>query len=260
MSAAYDNYDYPTYWSDRNYEHESEVIAIRAFLNKITKISRIVDIGGGFGRLTPYYVFRSKISVVSDPSQRLLDEGEKRLLPLLKNLKFRKTKLKFLKSNVVDLKKKLLKNNFDLALMVRVMHHIDDPEEALDTIDHLLKPGGYLILEFANKIHGKALISNVLKGDITFPIDIFPSSRLSEENSKNSLPFLNYHPDIIKDKLKKHNFKIIEVRSVSNIRSTFIKKYLPVPIMLGIEKYFQKALSTIYFGPSIFILARKRAS
>ena len=37
MSPAYDTYDYLSYWEKREYEHESEVIALSAFLKKIAK-------------------------------------------------------------------------------------------------------------------------------------------------------------------------------------------------------------------------------
>jgi ubiquinone/menaquinone biosynthesis C-methylase UbiE len=72
MPAAYDMYDYPSYWIGRDYEHRSEVIAIEGFLKSIPKINRVLDIGAGFGRLTKTYLFRSKKVILSDPSSKLL--------------------------------------------------------------------------------------------------------------------------------------------------------------------------------------------
>jgi len=60
MSAHYDTYDYPSYWTNRKYEHKSEIIALKAFLLRINNIEKIVDIGAGFARLTPEYLIRSK--------------------------------------------------------------------------------------------------------------------------------------------------------------------------------------------------------
>ena len=40
MPAAYDKYDYPSYWIGRDYEHGSEVIAIEGFLKIFQKSKR----------------------------------------------------------------------------------------------------------------------------------------------------------------------------------------------------------------------------
>ena len=107
--------------------------------------------------------------------------------------------------------------------MVRVLHHIEDIDNAFEIISNLLKKGGYFILEFPNKSHLKANIRHFLKGDLTFPINIFPIDIRSKKHvKKNTLPFINYHPDQILEKLKEKGFEIVEIRSVSNIRSTFL--------------------------------------
>ncbi len=72
MSAAYDKYDYLKYWIGRDYEHKSEVIALRALLTKIKKIKTILEIGAGFGRLVSSYSFRAKKIILSDPSAKTL--------------------------------------------------------------------------------------------------------------------------------------------------------------------------------------------
>jgi len=257
--AHYDQYDYPSYWMDRDYEHQSEVAAIRSLLGRIPKLNKVLDIGSGYGRLTPYYAFRAKKLVLLDPSKKLLAEAKKRLETQKEQFGLKKKRVDYIVGRVEDIEKKLNNKDFDLALMVRVMHHISDPEKSIKAVSDVLSPGGYFVLEFANKIHAKALISNLMHGNFTFPIDIFPISRLSKKNTKNEcIPFINYHPDVIKDMLKKNGFKILQVRSVSNVRSPFLKKHLPPEFLIWIEKYLQKPLAHIYFGPSIFILARKK--
>ena len=72
MKAPYDTFDYPSYWTKRDYEHNSEVFAIQEFLKKIENIKTVVEIGAGFGRLTPYYSFRAKKTILIDPSSKLL--------------------------------------------------------------------------------------------------------------------------------------------------------------------------------------------
>ena len=142
--------------------------------------------------------------------------------------------------------------------MVRVLHHIKDTQEAFKVVAKLLNNNGYFILEFANKSHLKATIKEFIKGNFTFPLDIFPIDKRSQRHIKNkTLPFVNYHPDEITEQLKIAGFTIIEKLSVSNIRSTFLKKMIAVSTLIDIEKILQQPLSRLNFGPSIFILAKK---
>jgi SAM-dependent methyltransferase len=250
MPAAYDQYDYSDYWHGREYEHESEVIALKAFLGRIPKIQSIIDLGCGYGRLTPYYSFRAKKIVLTDPSLKLLSEAKKN--------NQNNQKIKYIQSRLETLPDKLHRKTFDLAILVRVLHHIEDPNQAFEAIDKILEPGGYLILEFANKIHWKEIGKNFLKGDFTYPLDIFPQDKRSAKSQrKKTIPFLNFHPDIIRHKLEERKYKILEIRSVSNVRWGYLKKHMPLPFLLWLEDLLQIPFSLIHFGPSIFILARK---
>jgi ubiquinone/menaquinone biosynthesis C-methylase UbiE len=249
MSAAYDNYDYPLYWKSREYEHASEIVAIKALLSRVSKFNKIIDIGAGYGRLVPAYIYRAKKVVLSDPSAKLLSIARK------KHSKARN--ISYIHSSLENLK--VYKNSFDMAIMVRVLHHIRDLDRAFDVIDKILVKNGYFILEFPNKNHLKAMFRNFMDGNLTYPISIWPIDISSKKSKKlKSLPFINYHPDQIIEKLKAHEFEIIEIRSVSNIRSSLLKRLFPVKILIDIEKYIQRYLSAIKVGPSIFILARKR--
>lgn len=251
MPAAYDTYDYPSYWKGREYEHLSEVLAIKSFLDKIPKIGRVLEIGAGYGRLAPTYFFRSKKIILSDPSAKLLKIARQ-------NLKNHKG-VKFIQSKLENLPRKIKPESVDLVLLVRVMHHLENPQQAFDVVNKLLKKRAYFVLEFANKYHFKARCIEFIRGNFTYPLDIFPKDKRSKKSIKEGvLPFYNYHPDIIKEMLKNSGFKIISQRSVSNIRSTFIKSVLPSSILLSIEKCLQEPLSLINFGPSIFILAQKK--
>ena len=147
----------------------------------------------------------------------------------------------------------------DLIVCVRVFHHIKDIEGAIEIMCNLLKNRGYLILEFANKKHFKATVSEFFKGNLTFPLDIFPKDLRSKKSIRDAaLPFLNYHPEVIKHKLIECDFDILEVRSVSNIRSPRLKSLLPLDTLISIEKKLQIPFGFINFGPSIFLLAQKR--
>lgn len=250
MAAAYDTYDYPSYWEGREYEHLAEVLAIKAFLKKIPKIKVVLDIGAGFGRLSQSYIYRAKKIILSDPSARLLKIARRSL---------KNENVRFIQSRLENLPEKIKSSKVDLVILVRVLHHIENPDNAFSIVYKLLSDKGYLILEYPNKEHWKSSINEILKGNFTFPLDIFPKDIRSEKSKrKGTLPFVNYHPDVIKEKLESHGFKVVETRSVSNIRSPFIKKIFSTQTLLFIEKYLQKPFSNIKFGPSIFILAQKR--
>ncbi len=251
MPAAYDNYDYPSYWKGRDYEHLSEFLALKKILSKIPKVERSIEIGAGFGRLLPAYAFRVKKAVLSDPSAKLISRA--------KNKNRSKKNVEYIQSKLSNITNKKRAKSFDLCIMVRVLHHIEDVDRAFEEISNLLKDKGYFILEFPNKSHLKASVKNIMKGNLTFPLDIFPLDIRSKKHvKKGTLPFINYHPDQIYEKLVNAGFEILEKRSVSNIRSTFVKKLFPLHILLDLEKHLQLPLAKVNFGPSIFVLARKK--
>ena len=247
MAAAYDNFDYPQYWQEREYEHASEVVALASFLKKIPKIHRIMDIGCGYGRLTAEYLYRANQVYLIDSSAKLLMMARK---------KFKKhKKIKFVHSSIENVKNKIKHSSIDVMVIIRVLHHVEDLEIFFSKADKYLITGGYMILEFPNKKNIKALIREFSKGNLTYPINIFPSDINKDDSS--TYPFKNYHPDIIKEMLIKMDYSIIEIRSVSNIRNKFLKKHLPGDVLILFEKWTQRVLSYISFGPSLFILAQK---
>jgi ubiquinone/menaquinone biosynthesis C-methylase UbiE len=251
MPAAYDTYDYPTYWETRKYEHGSEVLALKKLLQDIPEVQKTIEIGGGFGRLVDAYGYRSKRIFLTDPSAKLLSIARKKL----KNPK----KITYIQSKLENITKKTKIRNFDLVLMVRVLHHIKDIDKAFQIINKLLSKNGYFILEFANKRHMKAVFKHFAGGDITYPMEISPIDIRSKKSKKQkTLPFVNFHPDQINSKLEENGFEIIKTLSVSNIRSTFLKRTFPTKFLLEIEDLLQKPLSRLKFGPSIFVLAKKK--
>lgn len=250
MPAAYDTYDYESYWEGREYEHKAEIEAIKDFLGKIPKITKILEVGAGFGRLVPTYAHRAKKLIISDPSASLLKEARTNL---------EKFKPRFIHAGYDTLAGKLRAKTIDLVILVRVLHHIDDPKDCFEVVNRLLDDRGYFILEFPNKSHFKAELKEFFRGNITYPIDIFTKDVRSEKSKKKrTIPFNNYHPDKIEHMLEETGFEILEKRSVSNFRNPFLKKTFPINFVLGIEKLLQAPLAWLNFGPSIFILARKK--
>lgn len=251
MASHYDHYDYPEYWTSREYEHKCEEIAINAFLERCQSVKNALDIGAGYGRLTKTYLHRVKKIYLTDPSAKLLSVARK-------NLK-RNKKVVFIQSCLVNLKNQIPNTKFDLVLFVRVMHHMLDHKATILEINKFVKEHGFLILEVPNKRHFKAVAKQILCGNFTYPLDIFPKDiRCAKNIKQKTIPFVNYHPDVIIKTLKDINYKIIEVRSVSNFRLSYLKGIFPIETLLSIEEKLQVFLGRFFFGPSIFILAQKQ--
>ncbi|MEK9200845.1 MAG: class I SAM-dependent methyltransferase [Patescibacteria group bacterium] len=246
MAAHYDDpsYSYEKYWTDRQYEHDSEVIAIQKLLEAKT-FKTSADIGGGFGRLT---------GLISDYSKKtLLIEPSKKQRRLTENHLAHHTKIAVLPGSIE--RTGLENESLDLALVVRVMHHLPDPKKAFSELSRIVKPGGFLILEFANSLNFKSRLHSLWTGQSILPS---PIERRSNSNiRKQTIPFVNHHPDTVFKYLKTYDFTPIQTLSVSNFRYAFFKKYVSKKALLSLESFTQKVLSSLYFGPSIFILAKR---
>ena len=231
-------FSYLNYWKGRGYEHAAEVLAIRRLLEK-RHFSSGVDIGGGYGRLAPTLLrFCNQLTIV-EPSSK-----QRKLAP------------KDVKTIVgTSDSTSLPDSSSDFVSIIRVMHHLPDPRPTLNEIHRLLKPGGFLLLEFANSLNIKSRITSFFSGQ---PISSLPLERRRASNIRGgSIPFVNHHPQSVLKALSLSGFTPIKILSVSNFRSPFLKKILPLQILLILESISQRLFANSYFGPSIFILARR---
>lgn len=246
MTVPYDSYDYPRYWLGREYEDLAERIALKKFFAAIPKKGTLIDIGGGFGRLANLYAKNFKKCLLLDSSEKLLKIAKTRL-KRFKNIEFKKGKAQKLPVG---------NEKFDVALLIRVSHHLPRLEKAIKEIHRVLKPEGYFILEFANKIHIKSTIKALLKGNFGYLLSHVPENI----STRKGVIFLNYHPNHVKSLLLTSGFEVKQTLSVSNFRHPLFKKLIPLPILLSLESHFSLLTShfSLFFGPSIFILAQKK--
>lgn len=249
MPAHYDDpkFFYQNYWSGRDYEHECEVLAITKLIGSF-RYDSSADIGGGYGRLTSLISRFSKKTYLVEPSNKQRQLAKK-TLDHLKNTSIISGTAQ--QTHLTD-------SSLDLVLMVRVMHHLPQPEKSVQELFRILKPGGTLILEFANSIHFKARLHSLITG---IPIPTAPIEKRSNTNiRKKTIPFVNHHPESIIKLLTKTGFILEKTLSVSNFRSGFIKQILPLKLLLILESRIQDLASKFNFGPSIFIMAHKPSS
>jgi len=97
-----------------------------------------------------------------------------------------------------------------------------------------------------------------LKLNFSFTRNLEPIERRSQENiQQKAIAFLNHHPKKVISELKNSGFTVKEILSVSNFRSSILKKIIPQKVLVSWERVLQKLLGRFFFGPSIFILAKK---
>ena len=143
----------------------------------------------------------------------------------------------------------------DVAMLVRVLHHIPDPAPELAEIARVLRPGGTLLLEFANVSHALNRVRYAVRGrriPLT-PVQIAASAG----RGLGAVPFVNHHPKAVLALLERAGFAVEAVLSGSNLRSPAAKRLLNTSAMLWLERRLQPALAPLWFGPSIWLRLRK---
>lgn len=234
------SHNYLRYWDGRDYEQAAEEIMINRML-KGKKFKHAVDVGGGYGRLSIVLTQYADKVTLAEPSKQQLDISKDFLSgkPSVEAKLAQAEKLPF------D------DNSIDLAMVVRVIHHLPDPIPAFKEIHRVLEKDGYFLIEFANYGNFKNRVKHATKFK-KMPID-----PVDIRTKDSDIPFVNHNPKTVKKQLAQTGFKLEKVLSVSNFRSPTLKKLVPKSMLVKLEKASQKPLSKIYFGPSTVYLLRK---
>ncbi len=238
------DYNYLHYWDERDYEQAAEEIMLHRML-KGKKFKNAVDVGGGYGRLSAELTAYADKVTLAEPSKQQLDIAKK----FLKD----KPKVSIKKSQAEKLPFK--DGEIDLAMVIRVIHHLPNPIPAFEEIHRVLEKDGYFLMEFANYGNFKNRIKHLLKLQKlpTEPVDI----RSDENKGEDAIPFVNHNPHTVRRQLAQVGFKVEKVLSVSNFRSMTLKKIFPKSFLVWLEKLVQVPLAKTYFGPSTVYLLRK---
>ena len=238
------SHNYLHYWDNRDYEHAAEEMAIKRLL-KGKRFHNAVDVGGGYGRLAVLLEKYSEKVTLAEPSQQQLDIAKD----------FLKDHPKIDRSLLQADNLKFKADTMDLVTMIRVMHHLPDPSAEFNEIHRIMRNDGWFILEVANFSHGRNRLKYALRGKRMpqAPVDI----RSKNNKNEDEIAFVNHNPNTVIKQLAHAGFKVERILSVSNLRSTKLKKLLSINVMLAVEQILQPALAKTYFGPSVFLLVRK---
>ncbi|TWP51593.1 class I SAM-dependent methyltransferase [Lentzea tibetensis] len=233
-------HDYLRYWDGRDYEHAAERIALERLLTG-EHFAHAVDVGGGYGRLSVLLHRYADRVTLAEPSRRQLDIAAD-VHPELETVQAQAADLPFADGSV------------DLVTMIRVMHHLPDPTAELAEIARVLDPVGAAVVEVANLGHFRNRLRHLGRGIPSEPVDI----RSPENRHDDEIPFVNHNLDTVTRQLNDAGLRVERVLSVSNFRSATLKRVVPHRVLVRMEEMAQVWLASLRFGPSIFLLLRKR--
>ncbi len=234
----YDGSDYQTsFWDKggREYEDRTEAIALKRLLPKNGRL--LLELGAGAGRNTPRYLGFERI-VLLDYSRTQLEQAQQRL--------GKSDKYVYVAADVYRLP--FVAGLFDAATMIRTLHHMTDAPKALGQIKNALAAGGVFILEFANKLNGKAIIRYLLGRQKWSPFTLEPVEfvRLN----------FDFHPKAVRNWLNDAGFTIERTLTLSHFRMGLLKRIVPTGILVFFDSLFQWTGAWWQFTPSVFVRAK----
>lgn len=247
------------FWPPRRYEDQCDRIALRAFLPPTG--DSVVELGAGFGRLANEYTGYRK-AVLLDLSGVQLDAARDRLRE--------DSRYEVVEGDIFHLP--FPDASFDSVVCIRVIHHFADPRPAIAEMARVLKPGGTLVLEAANKRNLKAIVlfwlrrqkaSPFKRGSIAATNATFlPEAvhRGPEGEHWEATTDFDHAPADVRQWLRTAGFDVNAMRTVSNFRLPLIARHVPAGALVALERVTQPSLASVTPGPSIFFRAtRKRA-
>ena len=138
-----------------------------------------------------------------------------------------------------------LPDAFDTAMMVRVMHHVDDVPGLLDQVARVLVDGGTYVLEFASKRHLKAMLRYALGKQDWSPFDQTPIEFV-EMN-------FDFHPAWMRERLAEAGFHVKHQRTVSHFRLPLLKRLVPPSALARLDGLCQPTGAWWQLTPSVFV-------
>jgi SAM-dependent methyltransferase len=245
MATFYNDplFNYAQFWTGRDYEHQAEVSALRRLLGG-RRYQHAADIGGGYGRLAILLTeYASKVTLADPSTQQLALSRE-----VFPGEPFERELADAAQLPFAD-------ESIDLAVVVRILHHLPDPELELAELARVLRPGGHAVVEAANSAHAGRRMAAFLRGQRigAAPVDI----RSADSRRRGGAPYVNHHPRTITRQLAEVGLEVRQALSVSNFRHPVAKALVPPRALLAAERAVQQPLAGINFGPSLFLLLEK---
>jgi hypothetical protein len=134
---------------------------------------------------------------------------------------------------------------FDVAVMIRVLHHMQEPFDALKSIRRVMRQRGVFLLEFANKRNLKAIVRWLLRWQTWSPFEPEPVEFVD----------LNYdfHPSYVRKTLARAGFDPGRTLTVSHFRLGLLKRLVPTGLLVAMDSLVQLTGVLWQVTPSVFV-------
>jgi ubiquinone/menaquinone biosynthesis C-methylase UbiE len=236
-SATYEDLGYrDVFWTRRTYEDACDRVALRALLPPTG--GRLIEVGAGFGRLADEYAGYGEVvlldssdvhvaaavqAVGDDPRYRVI-LGDALALPFPDGY-------------------------FDVAVCIRVVHHFGDLGPIATELGRVVRPGGLVILEYANRRNLKSIARRLLGRQSWSPFGL---------GAVEYKPFHYDHaPVTVRRSLRAAGLEVERMRAVSLFRLRALNGPRTAAVLARLEAPLQAPLGPLTPGPSVFLLARK---
>ena len=233
----YEGSDYQdSFWEKggREYEDRTEAIALKRLLPKNGRL--LLELGAGAGRNTPRYKGFERI-VLLDYSRTQLEQAQQRL----------GTSEKYVYVAADAYRIPFVDGLFDVATMIRTLHHMSDAPKALEQVKKVMRLGGTFVLEFANKLNLKAILRYWLGRQKWDPFSLEPVEFVE-------LNF-DFHPKAIRKWLAEQGFMVEKTLTVSHFRVGLLKRLLPTSLLVFFDSLVQWTGQWWQLSPSVFVKA-----
>jgi ubiquinone/menaquinone biosynthesis C-methylase UbiE len=234
----YEGSDYQaSFWEQggRSYEDAAEAVALRRLLPP--EGGHLLELGAGAGRNTPRYQGFHQVTLV-DYSRSQLEQARERLGD--------SSRYRYVAADIYYLP--FAPAVFDGATMIRTLHHMVEPRMALAQVRQVLQEGAVFILEFANKQNLKSILRYLLRRQSWNPFSL-------EYVEFAALNF-DFHPKAVRNWLKEAGFTVERQLTVSHFRLGFLKRSLPLNLLVGMDSLAQLTGDLWQLSPSVFVRSR----
>ena len=220
----------------RDYEDLTERLAIKRLLPARDGI--IMEAGAGFGRLASLYDGFERV-ILMDYSLSLLQEARK--------IWGEDRRFVFVAASIYELP--FVDNLLDALVMIRVMHHLQAPQTALNELARVLQGGKPFVMEYANKRNLKAIARYWMRRQSWNPFDPEPYEFVS-------LNF-DFHPNWVSQRLETAGFRRESELAISNFRSDTVKRRIPAFWLARLDNALAAPGAALKLSPSIMMRCRK---
>lgn len=226
------------FWgTGREYEDAAERVALRHLLPSTGR--RLVEIGGGYGRLADLYSGYDEV-VIFDYALSQLRQGQE-----LWGDAGPGGRPRYIYVAGDFYKLPFAPGTFDTVTVVRTIHHAADAPGVLRGVARILAPAGTFVFEFANKRNLKAIARYLLRRQDWSPFDREPVEFVK-------LNF-DFHPAWMQERLAEVGLQVREARTVSHFRVGFLKRVVPAGLLVALERLLQPTGALCQLTPSVFL-------